>query len=127
MEVVSPATLLRRKEEAEWQRISRARGYDLYAEHALLALAQGDIVTAARYTGDLWWFVRDVNGVERTITAATVMFDQAVERTFPFEMVESYRLWPTQVNEKTAWIERLEQELPQSPRCAKRTRRGRAA
>lgn len=40
-------------------------------------------ITVPNYTGELWWFVRDVNGIERTITAGTLIFDQPRERTFP--------------------------------------------
>jgi len=29
--------------------------------------------------------VRDVNGIERTITAGTLIFDQPRERSFPFD------------------------------------------
>jgi hypothetical protein len=31
------------------------------------------------FTRDLWWFVRDVHGIERTITAVTEIFEQPRE------------------------------------------------
>lgn len=36
----------------------------------------------------MWWFVQDVNGLERAITADTLIFDRPFERAFPFHMVE---------------------------------------
>lgn len=59
-EVIAPDELTRRKEEAEWQRYRRAHGLDVRNEHERLALRLGDPITVPSYTGDLWWFVRDV-------------------------------------------------------------------
>jgi hypothetical protein len=88
VEVVAPDELARRKEEAEWEHYRRSHGLDQWEEHARLALKRGETITVPDYTGELWWFVRDVNGVDRTVTAATVIFEQPRERTFPFDLVE---------------------------------------
>ena len=88
IEVVASDTLQRRKEEAEWQRYRQSHGLDMREEHAKLALGLGDPLTVPGYTRDIWWFVVDVNGIDKTVSAATLLFDQPRERTFPFELVE---------------------------------------
>src|SRR5688572_20684657 len=92
VEVVPADELARRKDEAEWERYRRSHGLDQLAEHRRLALGFGATITVPAFTRDVWWFVRDVNGVERTITAATLLFDQPRERTFPFDLVEPVNL-----------------------------------
>lgn len=58
------------------------------------------------------WFVRDLNGPERTITGATLIFEQPFERTFPFEMVETFRLWHvTDHDYARQWFERVQARL----------------
>jgi hypothetical protein len=125
VEVVPPDELARRKEEAEWQRYRRAHGLDVEDEHARLALRLGDPVSVPRFTGDLWWFVRDVNGLDRTITAGTLIFDQPRERTFPFDLVELVPLWdPADENEAAFWFDAVQRRLGPVRR---RTPRKRAA
>jgi hypothetical protein len=121
VEVVQPDELARRKEEAEWQRWRRTHGYDVWGEHRLLALQLGDTITVPRYSIDIWWFVRDVNGIDRTITAGTFIFDQVRERSFPFEMVEVLDLSESHdINEATWWWNRLRAVLPARQKPADR-------
>ena len=123
MEVVAPDELARRKEEAEWRLWQSRHGLDVRAEHARLALKVGDVLTVPDYTGELWWFVRDVNGIDRTITAATIIFEQVRERTFPFDLVELKRLWHRhEANEARAAYEATERKLGQSSDDARRSR-----
>jgi hypothetical protein len=93
VEIVPADELARRKEEAEWQRYRRSHGLDQWEEHRKLALRRGATITAPDYTGELWWFVLDVNGLDRTITAVTEIFEQMRERTFPFDLVEPVTLY----------------------------------
>src|SRR5450755_4256334 len=102
VEVVSHDELARRKEEAEWQRYRRSHGLDVELEHALLALQIGNVVTVASYTHQVWWFVRDVNGIDRIITACTFIFEQPRERAFPFDPVKPLRLWHTHERNEAA-------------------------
>lgn len=111
VEVIAPDELARRKDEAEWQRFRQSHGLDLTNEHERLAVRFGDPITVASYTGELWWFVRDVDGVDRTITAGTLIFDQPRERTFPFELVEPLRVWGVQRNEIAMWQARVQSRL----------------
>jgi len=112
VEVVAADELARRKEEAELQRYRRALGLDVREEHARLALRLGDTFTVPHYTRDLWWFTRDVNGVDRTVTGATFLFEQPRERTFPFDAVEPLRLWnAAEKNEAALWFDRVQNRL----------------
>lgn len=112
IEVLSGDEFARRKEEAEWQRHRRPHGLDIQDEHARLALQPGDVVIVSQYTGDVWWFVRDVDGIARVVTAGTFLFDQPRERTFPFELVEPFRLWHIhEQNEAALCFARLQARL----------------
>lgn len=112
VEVLAPDELARRKEEEEWRRYERRHGLDVREEHARLALRLGAAITVPEYTGDLWWFVRDVNGPERTITAGTIIFGQVRERSFPFDLVEPKRLWHwSELNEAAEAYRVVEQAL----------------
>jgi hypothetical protein len=82
-EVVPPDELERRQVR---------RQLEAYEEHRRLALRRGETIVASDYTRELWWYVRDVNGLNREITAATYIFEQPREHTFPFEAVELLRL-----------------------------------
>ena len=93
-EVVPPRELVRRKLAAEQAERARRRGYDLVSEHALLALPLGGVVRVPDYTGDIWWFVTDVLGPERTIAACTVLFEQLRVETFPFDITYPGTLTP---------------------------------
>lgn len=92
VEVVDSAELVRRKEEAESHRHRLRHGHDLSDEHSRLALKFGAPVVVQGYTHDIWWLVRDVNGPDRTITAAALIFGQPRERTFPFDLVTPVEL-----------------------------------
>jgi hypothetical protein len=121
VEVVAPDELERRKAEAEWQRYRRTHGLDLTDEHKRLALRLGDTITVPSYAGELWWFVRDVDGIDRTIAAGTLIFDQPRERTFPFELTEPFTPWPIQRNEAQWWWEQIQARLgPVRKSCAER-------
>lgn len=63
VEVVAPDELARRK-EAEWERYRRSHGLDQWEKRARRALQRGETITVPNYTGELWWFVRDVNGID---------------------------------------------------------------
>ena len=113
VEVIAPDELARRKEEAEWKRYERAKGLDRRNEHARLALRLGDPVSVPTFTGDLWWFVRDVNGIARSIPAGTLIFEQPRERTFPFDLVEPVKLWHIRErNDAALWNRRVTSRLP---------------
>jgi len=121
VEVIAPDELARRKDEAEWQRYRRAHGLDARDEHVRLALRLGDPITVPSYTRELWWFVRDVNGIDRTITAGTLIFEQPRERTFPFELVEPLMIWRRQINEVAMWCSKVQARLdPVQKRRAER-------
>jgi hypothetical protein len=60
----------------------------------LLALRREDvIVMESERAAGLWWFVHDVDGPNRTITARTLIFDQPREETFSFALVEPLPLF----------------------------------
>lgn len=108
-EVVTPDELERRQWQRELERIE---------EHRRLALRRGDTITVPDYTGELWWFVRDVNGLERDITAATLIFEQPRERTFSFEAVELLMLWHQwDYHEALRVFAKLERRLSSQPRA----------
>lgn len=112
VEVVAPGELERRKEEAQWEQYRRAHGFENWGEHERLALKLGEPFRVPVYTQDLWWFVRDVNGIDRTVTGGTLLFDQPRERTFPFEMVETFRLWNVDERSEAAlWWARVQGRL----------------
>ncbi|MGO9488247.1 MAG: hypothetical protein ACLQBB_04365 [Solirubrobacteraceae bacterium] len=71
-----------------------------WADLVLYALRPDTTITVPEYVANIWWFVLDVNAPERTVTADTVMFDTRMERTFPFDLVETWRQ-PTSWNEHT--------------------------
>jgi hypothetical protein len=126
VEVVAPDELARRKEEAEWERQRRSQGIDLRDEHARYALKLGEPFLTPSYTGDLWWFVRDVNGPDRTITGATLIFEQPIERTFPFEMVETFRIWHIEdQNDAAIYVAKIASRL--GPVRKRRRKKPRAA
>lgn len=81
----------------------------LWAEHELLALRRDDTVTVPEYTGEVWWFVLDVNGIAREITADTLIFDRPFERTFPFRMVVPRELETHEQAEGVVALRRLKQ------------------
>lgn len=115
-DVVPHDELVRRKEEAEWRAIERRWGTDLREEHALLALRPGDTVQVADYTGEMRWFVTDVNGIMRTITARTLIFECLVERTFPFQMVSPcWGLTRADRNENALYWNRLKPKSGAAP------------
>jgi hypothetical protein len=115
--VLEPDELARRKEEAEWQLHRQRLGLDVREDHRRFALDLGDALTVPKYTGDIWWFVRDVNGPARTITAAALIFDQPRERTFPFDLVEVLELWDShQINEAHIAYSRLNRLLGRASR-----------
>lgn len=64
-----------------------ARARELRRLQAILALRLGDVVHDYASTGDLWWFVIDVNGVGQTVTARTMMVGQPFEKTFTFSQI----------------------------------------
>jgi len=70
-----------------------ARKLTVFEENARLRLSRDALVLVPEYTEGLWWFVTDVNYPDRTITAATLMFGQLREVTFPFGAVELHTLW----------------------------------
>ena len=123
VEVIGPDELAWRKDDEEWQRYRRAHGLDVWDEHELLALQLGSVIASAGYTGpDLWWFVVDVNGIERRITARTRLFGTPYEQVFSFDVVEPLRLSaPGERND--AWIEW--QSIRGVARCRRLARRAR--
>lgn len=128
VEVVSHEELVRRKEEHEWQEYARRTGLDLRDEHARLALHDGDVITVPGYTRDLWWFVCDVDGIDRQITARTFVFEQPRERTFPFDLVEPRPLWHiAERNEAASHHQRLVHHFGQSRRVGRASRTRSAA
>jgi hypothetical protein len=66
--------------------------WELLDEQALLALSPGAPIAIEDDPERLPWFVRDINGPERMITAATVMFDQPRQRTVSFDLVRLVEL-----------------------------------
>ena len=112
VEIVAPDELERRKDEAMGQRYSARHGLDMVDEHARLALAYGAVITVPAFHADLWWFVLDVNGPERTITAATLLFDQLKEATLPFDAVAVPTMFPLELNEAGVVFDRIRVRLP---------------
>lgn len=127
VEVVAPDELEARKLQAEWEQYASSRGLDDYDEHARLALRLGDPVAAPFLTGEMWWFVCDVNGPARTITVRTFIFDMPTERTFALEMVEPLRLRHIAEKNEAArvWV-RLNASLG-TPAYRRQRRHGKAA
>jgi hypothetical protein len=82
---------------------------DLWAEQELLGLRRDDTITVPEYTGEIWWFVLDVNGIARAITADTLIFDRPVEHTFPFRMVIPRELEAHERAEGVVGLKRLKQ------------------
>jgi hypothetical protein len=60
----------------------------IYHQHRLLALQLGAAVTVDSYTGEMWWFVADIDGPQGKLTAKTIMFDVAMTKTFSFALVK---------------------------------------
>lgn len=79
----------------------------LWAEQELLALRRDDTITVPEYTGDIWWFVLDVNGLSRAVTADTLIFDRPFEQTFPFRMVIPRKLEVSELAEGVVALKRL--------------------
>jgi hypothetical protein len=105
-EMMSVPERARRREEMAWSGIS----VDLWADQELLAMRRDDTITVPEYTGEVWWFVLDVNGLARAITADTLLFDRPFERTFPFRMVIPHKRenWDENVEAVVA-LDRLKQ------------------
>jgi hypothetical protein len=95
----------RRRSQATWTGPS----VDLWAEQELLGLRRNDTITVPEYTGEIWWFVLDVNGIARVITADTLIFDRPFERTFPFRMVIPRELDISEQAEGIVALKRLKQ------------------
>jgi hypothetical protein len=94
------------------RRRSQSRGgpsVDLWAEQELLGLRRNDTITVPEYTGEIWWFVLDVNGIARAITADTLIFDRPFEHTFPFRMVIPRELEAHERAEGVVALKRLRQ------------------
>jgi len=95
----------RRRTQSNWTGPS----VDLWAEQELLGLRRDDTITVPEYTGEIWWFVLDVNGIARAITADTFIFDRPVEHTFPFRMVIPRELEAHERAEGVVGLKRLKQ------------------
>lgn len=111
-EIVDAPALRRRDEELSWLRVtvSETISWDLWDNQTLLALRRNDTITVPDYTGEVWWFVLDVDGPAKAITADTLLFDQPFERSFPFRMVlqRDMETWEENVEAAVA-LDRLTQ------------------
>jgi hypothetical protein len=85
-EVVTSPDMRRRTEEAKWLRETEGMSMDQWIEQSLFALKRDDTITVPDYTGEVWWFVQEVDGPAKAITADTLLFDQYFLRNFPFYM-----------------------------------------
>jgi hypothetical protein len=96
VEVVPAERFPRRKTLADYTgltiRFEEILPWELLDEQELLALRPGAPIAIEDDADRLQWFVRDIHGPERMITAATVMFDQPRQRTVAFDLVRPVEL-----------------------------------
>lgn len=90
--------------------------WELLDEQELLALRSGAPIAIEDDPERLPWFVRDINGPERMITAATVMFDQPRQRTVSFDVVRPVELAAEDEADAARAIRIIDQRFGRVPR-----------
>ncbi len=90
--------------------------WELLEEQELLALSPGAPIAIKDDAERLPWFVRDINGPERMITAVTVMFDQPRQRTDSFDLVRPVELAAEDKADAARVIRIIDQRLGRAPR-----------
>ena len=89
--------------------------WELSDEQELLALRPGAPIAIEDDSERLPWFIRDINGPERMITTATVMFDQPRQPTVSFDVVRPVELAAKDEADAAGAIRIIDQRFGQVP------------